>query len=315
MAVKAQEKGVELLCFIEPDVPTHLLGDGSRLRQVLINLIGNAVKFTEAGEVSIRVRLAASGGPRGIRFDIRDSGVGIPDDKHQLLFQPFSQVDAYTARRYCGTGLGLSSVRGLVDLMGGDVGFLKPRRVGVLLLHSEVPPERQPTVEQNRGNVSAGWRILVVDDNAASRGLVMELLTIWKASGQQANNTEAALDMVRNAKDAPFDAVLVDLEMLGGELQRFANLIHRKHRRGAGTAIVLMTPLNLAREEVEGWSRLGIVAHVSKPVKQGDLGKCLASTLGYVAPLQSALHQSQTSREPTGSFGRDCACWLSKITR
>jgi signal transduction histidine kinase len=116
-AVKAQEKGLEFTCFIEPEVPTHLRGDPDRLRQVLVNLVGNAVKFTHQGGVDIRIRQNAE--PGTVRFEVTDTGIGVPSDKHHLLFEGFSQADASTARRYGGTGLGLSIVRGLVETMGG----------------------------------------------------------------------------------------------------------------------------------------------------------------------------------------------------
>ena len=123
MAAKAQEKGLELLCLIQPEIPSGLRGDPVRLRQVILNLLGNAVKFTEAGEVTLQVRLEAAGSTVTLRFEVTDTGVGVPEDKQSLLFQPFSQVDTSTTRRQSGTGLGLSIVHKLVELMGGQVGF------------------------------------------------------------------------------------------------------------------------------------------------------------------------------------------------
>lgn len=272
MAVKAQEKGVEALCFIEPNVPTSLIGDSSRLRQILVNLAGNAVKFTAAGEVSIRVKLASAGDPGRLRFEVRDTGDGIPQDKRHLLFQPFSQVDPSSARRYGGTGLGLSIVRMLVDLMGGEVGFDSQEGKGSCFWFS-VPLERQAAVDRPRALSLEGWRILVVDDNESSRSLMMELLAFWKASAEQADDTNTMLDRLRRAGENPYDAVLVDLDMLGSDFEQVPRLT-------PGATVVLLTPLSQAGD-AERWRRLGFAGHVAKPVKQGELGTCLASILGY----------------------------------
>jgi PAS domain S-box-containing protein len=278
MAVKAQEKGVELLAFIEPDVPTELCGDSSRLRQVLVNLTGNAVKFTSAGEVSIRVKQAGAGDPARIRFEVKDTGVGISEDKRHLLFQPFSQVDSSTARQYGGTGLGLSIVRMLVELMGGEVGVRSEEGKGSEFWFT-VPVERQLAVERPRSLSLAGWQILVVDANPASRGLIMELMALWKAGAEQAGDVETALGALRSAADRPFDAILVDLQMPGLDCERFPALVHQA-LQAERTAVVLMVPLSQAGD-AERWRRLGFAGHVGKPVKQGELGTCLASILGY----------------------------------
>ena len=297
MAVKSQEKGVELLCFIEPDVPTKLLGDASRLRQVLLNLTGNAVKFTAAGEISIRVKLETAGDPRSIRFEVTDTGIGIPEDKRNLLFQPFSQVDTSTSRRYGGTGLGLSIVRMLADVMGGRVGLESAQGKGSCFWFA-VALEQQSAVERPRPLSLAGWRILIVDDNAASRRLIMELLAFWNASAAQAADAEAALHLLGDPVRGRFDAVLVDLEMPGTDGERLETLI-RERPECAGAAVVLLTPLRRAAD-AERWRRLGFAGHVSKPVKQGELGTCLASILGY-GPAPARPHAepktSRTSRE------------------
>ncbi|HUI53824.1 MAG TPA: PAS domain S-box protein [Bryobacteraceae bacterium] len=278
MAVKAQEKGVELLCLIEPEVPTQLRGDATRLRQILVNLAGNAVKFTTAGEISIRVKLAVPGDPERIYFEVRDTGAGIPEDKRHLLFQPFSQVDASTSRHYGGTGLGLSIVRMLVEIMGGKAGFQSEEGQGSCFWFT-VPLQPTATTQRPRPLSLAERRILVVDDNPASRGLLMELLEFWKAGAGQAGDTETALSLLQSANGRPFDAVLVDLEMLGADDYRFPVLVHEQFL-GAEAAVVVLTPLSQAAD-AERWRSLGFAGHVSKPVKQGELGACLASLLGY----------------------------------
>jgi PAS domain S-box-containing protein len=278
MAVKAQEKRVELLCMIEQDVPTRLRGDAGRLRQVLVNLCGNAVKFTAAGEVSIRVKLAGLGKEKGIRFDVTDTGTGIPEGKQHLLFQPFSQLDPSTAGRYGGTGLGLSIVRMLVEIMKGEVGFRSEDGRGSCFWFT-IPMDLQSGPERPRALSLAGARILVVDDNVASRGLILELLAFWQAAAEQAPNAHEALNILRGETGRPFDAVLMDVQTLGSLGPQFLTL-KSKHQPAGSTAVVLMGPLSQAAEG-ERWSRLGYAGFVGKPVKQGELGACLASALGH----------------------------------
>jgi two-component system sensor histidine kinase/response regulator len=293
MAVKCQEKGVELLCLIEPDVYTQLIGDASRLRQVLVNLTGNAVKFTAAGEVSIRVKLeteretapGSNGVAQEIRFDVRDTGIGIPEDKRNLLFHRFSQVDSSTSRSYGGTGLGLSIVRMLVEMMGGKVGLESVEGKGSCFWFT-VPLARQSGVERPRALCLAGHRVLVVDDNRASRNLMMELLEFWKAGAAEAGDAESALDLLKRAGGGSFDAVLVDLQMPATDGQRLATLI-REDPTLSGVALVLLTPQSLAADS-ERWRGLGFAGHVTKPLKQGELGACLATVLGH-GPVPAGL--------------------------
>jgi two-component system sensor histidine kinase/response regulator len=280
-AVNAQQKGLEVLCLIEPDVPARLLGDPKRLRQVLINLAGNAVKFTQSGEISIRVRSEAV--TDSIRFEVTDTGMGIPSDKAHLLFRPFSQADATTSRRYGGTGLGLSIVARLVKMMGGEVGFESEEGKGSNFWFTA--RLKRQSCERAPSPVLQGKRVLVVDDNAASRALLEVLLSFWQASVAQAGDLEAALARLRSA-DSPFDVVLVDSDMPGGGGRRLADLLQEDSGL-ARIPLVLLTPLSQISGPDQPGER-GFTGRVSKPVKQDELGTCLSSVLGRSLPAPSA---------------------------
>jgi CheY-like chemotaxis protein/HPt (histidine-containing phosphotransfer) domain-containing protein len=206
-------------------------------------------------------------------------------------------MDTSTSRKYGGTGLGLSIVRMLVNMMGGEVGVDSEAGKGSCFWFT-IALERQLAVERPRTLSLAGWRILVVDDNAASRRLMMELLLLWQASAEQAENAEAALARLKDPEVGRFDAVLMDLEMPGVDGERLRTQLHEQPG-WSDVACVLMTPLRLSADG-ERWRRLGFAGHVSKPVKQGELGTCLASILGYGPPrarARAAAPRSRTSRE------------------
>jgi two-component system, sensor histidine kinase and response regulator len=282
MAVKAQEKGIELTCFIEPEVSTRLCGDQNRLRQVLINLIGNAVKFTSHGEVTIRVCPGAKEETGTTRFEVTDTGIGIPQDKHHLLFGRFSQADASISRQYGGTGLGLSIVRELVEKMRGQTGFESKLGKGSTFWFTAGLPV-QPSVQRPRPLSLAGKRVLIVDGNAASRLVITELLTYWRCDSEEARNAEAALGWLKNEMRRPVDAIVIDLELKdaeGGQLngEKLGKAI-RSDARYADTPIVFLIPLSQTIP-ADRFAFLGLVGWVTKPVKQGELGSCLASALG-----------------------------------
>ena len=282
LGVKAQEKGVEMLCYINPDVPTRLQGDPNRLRQILTNLVGNAVKFTDRGSISLSVTRDDSGENDALRFEVADTGIGVPEDRRHLLFQPFSQADASTARKYGGTGLGLSIVAGLVRMLQGQVGLESAQGEGSLFWFT-ARLTAQPEVKRPRALSLAGVRVLVVDDNAASRAFLIKLLNYWGCQADEAAGAAEALDktMASSPDCSPtrYDVALIDLEMPVVRGDRLAQAL-RSNPATKDLRLVLMTDLRQS-SEAEAWRNRGFDGRVTKPIKQGELGGCLASLLGF----------------------------------
>ena len=275
LAVNAQEKGLELLTLVDRDVSTHLRGDPGRLRQVLTNLVGNAVKFTEAGEISVRVRLESPGNPPVLRFEVHDTGIGVPAEKQALLFQPFSQVDASAARRHQGTGLGLSIVRGLVERMGGRVGFESVEGQGSHVWFTVALP-LQKAVERPPLLSLAGRRALVVIGHAASRDLVAQWLAGWGCRAELAADAGTVTTLL-NGFTGRYDVVIADLG-LEGHSGRPLGVDLCQNPALETSPVILMVPL-VESADAEKWRRLGCAATVTKPLKQSELGRRLASLL------------------------------------
>jgi PAS domain S-box-containing protein len=332
MAVKAQEKGLEFTCFIQPDAPTPLCGDPNRLRQVLINLIGNAVKFTQRGEVTVRVRPDQD--HRRLRFEVSDTGIGIPQEKQHLLFEPFSQADVSTARTYGGTGLGLSIVRSLVELMDGEVGFESAAGKGSKFWFTAALPV-QPNARRAPPLSLAGRRVLVVEQHAASRRVLGDLLDFWSCDRDEAASAEEALGRLQDPGGRRYHAILIDADLRDAGLRDGAQPpgdpepvgdaggdglaeAVRRDPRHASLAIVMLIPLSRTVPPKQ-WESKGMAWRVTKPVKQGELGACLASALGLfplpglgVARSAGNLREGAATsgmpvrkREPIASHGPD----------
>ena len=282
MAFSVQEKGLEFLCVIEPEVPTLLRGDSGRLLQILFNLTGNAAKFTESGEVAVRVSLESmTEQDATIHFSVTDTGIGIPSDKQDHIFQFFTQVDASTTRKYGGTGLGLAITGKLVDLMGGTFGLESTEQVGSEFWFT-VPLEKQKicfceTIPPSKN--LRGLHVLVVDDNPTNREILVELLTRWGAHPEAVSSGEEALTLMRQLaiNGNPFRMAILDMhmpEMDGVELGRLI----RADEQLTETLLVMMTSLEHCND-IKRFESVGFDSFMTKPVRPTALFDILVHVL------------------------------------
>jgi len=281
-AERAESKGLELNGLIHAAVPTGLRGDPGRLRQVLTNLVGNAIKFTEQGDVTVQVYLEEeTEGDALLRFDVTDSGIGISPETQDRLFQPFVQADSTMTRRYGGTGLGLSISKQLIELMGGQIGVKSaPDRGSTFWCTARFP--KQPS------SVSAilpmadlqGHRVLIVDDNESNRLILHHLVSGWGMQDVLAEDAASALALIEEASrhGTPYECAIVDVVMPGKDgLQLAAEL--QSLSCAASMRIVVMTSL-LQRGHAERARKVGAKGYLTKPVRHDELRDCLRTVLG-----------------------------------
>ena len=279
LADQAQTKGIELICVVHQDVPRYLKGDPGRLRQILTNLVGNAVKFTDAGEVVVRTTMGAHGDDGvTLHFDVRDTGPGIPGDKLERLFQSFSQVDTSSTRRFGGTGLGLAISKRLAELMGGTVGVESRFGEGSTFWFTARLGPAAHTARPDAPRVElAGRRVLVVDDNETNCKLLRHLLESWGISCTSCGDPLRALGMLLQSVTIadPFDLAIIDMQMPAMDGIDLARVI-RADARFTALPIVMLTSLG-ERGHGERAQDAGIDAFLTKPVRQSHLFECLAA--------------------------------------
>jgi PAS domain S-box-containing protein len=287
LAEKADDKGLELICHIDAPPPCWLRGDPGRLRQVLLNLAGNAIKFTEHGEVVVSARLEEQG-PAGtvVRCEVRDTGAGIPGDVQSRLFNSFTQADTSTTRKFGGTGLGLAISKRLVGLMGGEIGLTsEPGRGSTFRFTVRLAKGEATPPAPRRDGLLRGLRALVVDDNATNRMVLAHNLAGWGMRVAEASGGAKALAVLRSAGEA-FALALLDYqmpEMDGLELAR-----HIKADPAlAGLRLVMLTSLGV-RGQREQALAAGIEGYLVKPVRLAQLYDCLATVMSAPGPLPAA---------------------------
>jgi two-component system, sensor histidine kinase and response regulator len=291
LAEKAQGKGLELACAIAPDVPIAVSGDPGRVRQVLVNLLSNAVKFTERGEVVVRASLvsgATSGLRRAIsgqatpadsasllpvlvRFEIQDTGIGIPPQVQAKLFQPFAQADASTTRTFGGTGLGLAICKRLVEMMGGEIGVVSAGGAGSTFHFTvKLVPRVAAEPTQNVVNLT-GVRVLVIDDNATNRTILQQQLMRWGMVCEVAQDAPDGLRLLRTAQRAGkgFALVVMDMQMPGMDGLALARII-KDDPELARAQLILLSSMMLSNLTQRA-EQAGVAACLSKPVRQYQL--------------------------------------------
>ena len=282
LAERAQSKGVEMACLIHHDIPVVVRGDPGRLRQILTNLLGNSIKFTQAGEVVLRAKLAEdSGDDVTIRFDITDTGIGISPEGRRRLFQSFSQADGSTTRKFGGTGLGLAISKRLTELMGGEIGVESEPGKGSTFWFtvklSKIPANQivAPTPREDLRGLYA----LAVDDNQTNLQLVRAQTRSWGMVCDVTTRGSEALQMIGAASlQRPYDVAILDMQMPGMDGLELAEAIKRDPSNEK-MKLVLMTSMaqrgHAARSE-----QVGIAAYLTKPVRQSQLYDCLRTVMG-----------------------------------
>ncbi|OGP15692.1 MAG: hypothetical protein A2052_07455 [Deltaproteobacteria bacterium GWA2_54_12] len=278
LAMQTHKKGLEFTCFIAPEVPSLIKGDPGRLRQIITNLVGNAVKFTQKGTIAVKVGLEQKMNDWAlVRFEIMDNGIGIPEDKIGTLFEAFSQVDSSTTRKYGGTGLGLAISKRLAEMMGGEVGVESEYGKGSNFWFTAVFGLQNGAGAQARDKETAlsGLRILVADASASNRDLIIRMLRGWGSDCHDAADAQTALLELGNAaiSGRGYDAVILDKAIPGPGGEQTAIDI-KNNPALAGTRIIMMTPLN-DQGYITRLKGIGISCYVSKPVKKRQLFNCL----------------------------------------
>ena len=285
VALRADDKGLELLCEVAQDVPEVVRGDSTRLRQVVLNLVGNAIKFTARGEIGVTVEVQEHAGNEcTLRFTVADTGIGIPEEKRESIFAPFSQADTSTTRKYGGTGLGLTISRRLVEMMGGRIWvesqagqgsrFHFTAHMGVanaeeIKVGSIAPPELLRDV-----------KVLVVDDNRTNRRILAGMLRRWGMKETLAEGGEKALEQLAAAKEAgaPFALVITDMHM--PNMNGFTLIERIRQKPELSTATIMMLTSAGHRGDAERCQELGIAAYLLKPIRQSELREAIARALG-----------------------------------
>jgi signal transduction histidine kinase/CheY-like chemotaxis protein/CHASE1-domain containing sensor protein/HPt (histidine-containing phosphotransfer) domain-containing protein len=289
ISLKAQEKGLELTSFISPEVPLYLKGDPGRLRQILVNLMGNAVKFTHKGEVSVQVKLEEKKESTAtLNFRISDTGIGIPRSRVGMLFSAFTQVDGSTTRKYGGTGLGLAISKQLVELMGGKIGVDSEEGLGSIFSFT-LKFQINDSIDGQSINYQVDLknkRILIVDDHITNRLILSTLLNSWGAHTLEAPDGQSALDIIHRftSEGVTIDAAILDMQMPEMDGEELARKIKGEKETNDIVLILMSSSGHLG--ENEKLKNSGFSACLLKPVRQSQLFDCISMALGKKMAFQ-----------------------------
>ncbi len=294
LAIRAHKKGVELVDHISPNVPVNLIGDSYHVRQVLVNLIGNSIKFTDKGEVVLNIKLAEEEGYKCdiesengvcLLFTVKDTGVGIPKERQGDIFDSFRQADSSTTRKFGGTGLGLSISKRLVELMGGEMWVESEERKGsefFFTVQFEVQKTKKTRTFIDPAEVDVrGIPVLIVDDNATNRLILREILTAWDADVVEASGGKEAISIIKSARKEGknFRLVLLDRRMPKVDGFKVAEAI-REDKKSEETTTVMMLTSDYRVSDLTRIDKLGISCYLVKPIKRDELKNAILTTLG-----------------------------------
>ncbi|MGC2670954.1 MAG: response regulator, partial [Candidatus Acidiferrum sp.] len=285
LALRADEKGLELLCEVAPEVPEIVRGDSSRLRQIVVNLVGNAIKFTDKGEIAVKIEVESKEGLDYVcRFTVADTGIGIPEDKRKSVFEPFSQADSSTTRKYGGTGLGLTISTRLVQMMGGKI-WVESELGGGSQFHFTARLGAADAKEIKMGMVAPpellrGVKVLVVDDNRTNRRILEGMLSRWHMKPTPVEGGREALAQLSAAREAgePYGLILTDMHM--PDMDGFALVEEIRKRPELSTATIMMLTSAGHRGDAARCQELGVSAYLLKPIRQSELREAVARVLG-----------------------------------
>ncbi len=317
LALRAHQKGLELTCGFSPGTPDHIQGDPDRLRQILTNLVGNAIKFTDKGEVAVRVDILDPWEGGRLRFSVTDTGIGIPADKMDKLFESFSQVDGTAARSHGGTGLGLAISRQIVETMGGEVKVAS--RLGSGSTFSfDIPlslPEKAVHTPAPGGKDLSGVKVLVIDDNATNRKILHDLLTKWGMRVETAADGTEGLGVLEGAAESgePFRLLLLDARMPGQDGFEVAERVSRQSSLSE-TVLMMLTSEDVPHSERS--RRAGIEVCLMKPIRQSELFETLTRVIaGNREEKPEILSQETDPKREAAEEGRILLAEDNEINR
>ncbi|MBV9404681.1 MAG: response regulator, partial [Acidobacteriaceae bacterium] len=318
MAFRADQKGLELICDVDPDVPELIQADPTRLRQIILNLIGNAVKFTDRGEVVLQVRCDMRNASRvALHFIVRDTGIGIPLEKQVSIFEAFCQAENSTTRRFGGTGLGLAISYRLVQLMGGEI-WVTSEEGGGSEFHFRVEFDIVAGAEGMSAVQSVNFgdlHVLIVDHNLSNCRMLTNVLTHWGARTAAAQTEEQALALLRRAKDAsdPFSVLLMDAHLQNSDEFRFVEKLERN--RDSARAIITMITCGEQLANAARSRRLNTAGYLTKPIRQHELREALRRAQSTISQSTATLGVVPRYSKPTNQASRPLRILVAEDNR